>query len=323
MDAGAGESKEGEDVRKTILACVAVALIVGASSATAATLITGKQIKNGTITAQDIKPGSLTQSRLASGLRERLQRVGAQGGSALPGPAGAKGDSGANGANGQKGDKGDKGDPGPKRSSGNWGVINRNTIHSPTVELRSGPFEAPVGDGSLNLAVADGTEKAAYGNEVDFAGDELEIDEVGFHVFTTGENNQAPADNMPSIAFEIDPNLTSTPASYSTLVFTPKKTASNAWSGYIDATDPASGWWGLTGSAFNSPATQANCGLNGPRCTFQQVMALLEDDSTFATILSVQITKGRDYEFHGAVDGLRINDAVYDFEETGVSVGKP
>lgn len=314
-------------MRKTILACAAVALIVGTTSATAATLITGKQIKNGTITAQDIKRGSLTQSRLAPGLRDRIQGVGAQGGSALPGPAGAPGAPGAPGAAGAKGDKGDKGEqgaPGPKRSSGNWGVINRNTIHSPAVELRSGPFDAPVGGGSLNLAVADGTEKAAYGNEIDFTGDALELDAVGFHVYTTGENNNAPADNMPSIAFEIDPNLASLPAtSYSTLVFAPNKTASNAWSGYIDATDPASGWWGLTGSAFNSPATQANCGLNGPRCSFDQVMALLEDDGSPATILSVQITKGRDFEFHGAVDGLRLNDEVVDFEETGVDLVNP
>ena len=307
---------------RTILACVAVALIVGTTSATAATLITGKQIKNGSITGQDLKNGSVKGADLAQGIRSRLQPVGAQGGGVpIPGAAGAKGETGAKG---DKGDKGPQGDPGPKRSSGNWGVINRNTIHSPTVELRSGPFDAPLGDGSLNLAVADGTEKAAYGNEIDFAGEDLELDAVGFHVYTTGENNKAPADNMPSIAFEIDPNLASLPAtSYSTLVFTPKKTASNVWSGYIDATDPASGWWGLTGSAFNSPATQENCGLNGPRCTFDQVMDLLEDEDDFATILSVQITKGRDYEFHGAVDGIRINDDVVDFEETGVNIVNP
>ena len=31
----------------------------------------------------------------------------------------------------------------------------------------------------------------------------------------------------------------------------------------------------------------------------------------------------RDFEFHGAVDGLRVNDDVYDFEENGVSAVKP
>jgi hypothetical protein len=297
-------------LRKSILACVGVALIVGSTSATAATLVTGKQIKNGTITADDIKRGSINKSRLSNGLRSAIGGVGAQGVPSIPGAAGAKGD------HGDKGDKGDKGDPGPKRSSGNWGVINRNTIHSPTVELRSGPFDAPEGDGSLNIAVADGTEKAAYGNEIDFAGKPLNLTDVGFHVYTTGENNDAPADNMPSIAFEIDPNLSSTPTNYSSLVYTPVKSASNAWSGYIDAT--STGWWGLTGSAFNSPATQENCGLNGPRCTFDQVMDLLDDGGAAATIISAGVSKGRDYEFHGAVDGLRINDTVFDFEETGV-----
>jgi hypothetical protein len=297
-------------LKRTILACVAVALVVGSTSATAATLITGKQIKNGTITAKDIKRGSINATRLSSGLRQRLPVIGAAGRPSIPGAPGAKGDGGP------KGDKGDKGDPGPKRSSGNWGVINRNTIHSPTVELRSGPFDAPVGDGSLNLAVADGTEKAAYGNEVDFADKPLDLDQVGFHVYTTGENNAEGPDNMPSIVFEIDPNLSTSPAGYTSLVFTPAQSTSNAWSGYIDAT--STGLWGLTGGAFNSPPTKENCGLNGPRCTFAEVMDVLDDGGETATMFSAGISKGRDHEFHGAVDGLRINGTVFDFEETGV-----
>jgi hypothetical protein len=297
-------------LRKSILACVVVALVLGATSATAATLVTSKQIKNGTITAADIKRGAIKASRLSSGVRQKLNRTGAQGGQPVPGAPGAKGDAGP------KGDKGDKGDPPPHRTAGNWGVINRNTIHSPAVELRSGPFDAPVGDGSLNIAVADGTEKAAWGNEVDFAGDALDLDEVGFHVYNVGENTSAPADNMPSIAFEIDPNVAAVNANYSSLVYTPAESAPNAWSGYIDAT--SGGFWGLTGGAFNSPATKENCGLNGPRCTFDEVMALLDDGGEPARILSVAVSKGRDFEFHGAVDGLRINDTVYDFEEHGV-----
>ena len=38
-----------------------------------------------------------------------------------------------------------------------------------------------------------------------------------------------------------------------------------------------------------------------------------------ATILSAQITKGRDYAFTGAVDALQINNTVYDFEPFGVT----
>jgi hypothetical protein len=301
-------------LRKSILACLAVALIVGASSATAATLITGKQIKNGTITAADIKRGSINSSRLSQGLRDRLSPVGSQGKPALPG---ATGDHGDKGDKGDHGDKGDKGDPGPRLSSGNWGVINRNTIHSPTVELRSGPFDAPVGDGSLNIAVADGTEKAAYGNEVDFAGEPLDLTAVGFHVYNVGENTAAPADNMPSIAFEIDPNVAAVASDYSSLVFTPAESAPNAWSGYIDAT--TTGLWGLTGGAFNSTP----CSLNGARCTFAAMMTYLNDGGAPPTIYSAGVSKGRDYEFHGAVDGLRINDTVFDFEEDGVRETRP
>ena len=218
------------------------------------------------------------------------------------------------------GPKGDPGSGGSALSAGNWGVINRNTIHSPAVELRSGPFTPPLGKGSLNLAVADGTEKAAWGNEVDYANKPLALSAVGFHVYNTGENT-AVAGNMPSIAFEIDPNVDAYATNYSTLVYTPAASPANAWSGYIDATQ--GGFWGLTGGAFNSPATQENCGLNGPRCSFAQVMDLLDDGGDAAKILTVAVTKGRDYEWHGAVDGLRINDKVFDFEETGVVTRTP
>ena len=35
------------------------------------------------------------------------------------------------------------------------------------------------------------------------------------------------------------------------------------------------------------------------------------------------MTKGRDFEFQGAVDDLRLNGRVADFEETGVIVTEP
>jgi hypothetical protein len=40
-------------------------------------------------------------------------------------------------------------------------------------------------------------------------------------------------------------------------------------------------------------------------------------------LYSVQITKGRDNSFQGAVDALRINNTVFDFEEHGVSPTTP
>jgi hypothetical protein len=121
-------------VPKTILACVAVALIVGATSATAASLITSADIKNGTIQASDIRRGAISESRLARDVRQTLRSVGKVGpagkdGATVYGPKGDRGPEGpqgrtgqpgrdgtgtqgAQGAQGLKGDKGDKGDPG-------------------------------------------------------------------------------------------------------------------------------------------------------------------------------------------------------------------
>ena len=252
---------------------------------------------------------------------------------------GPKGDPGAPGAPGAPGTPGTPGTPGAPGAPGadavyvgvNWGLIARNTIGSPVAILRAGPFGSfgvvdapPNGVGSLGLEVADGTAKISFGNEVDFHNMNVSaLTAVGFNVFTTAENSQTPVVpangtlNMPGITFEINPHgagLSST--TYSSLVFMPAaNSTSNRWSGYIDAT--TTGLWGLTGSAFNSPATTANCGINGPRCTFAQVQAFLATGSG-ATIYSVAVTKGRDYAWQGAVDGLRINGTIYDFEPLGV-----
>jgi hypothetical protein len=35
------------------------------------------------------------------------------------------------------------------------------------------------------------------------------------------------------------------------------------------------------------------------------------------------VTKGRDFAWQGAIDGLRINNEIFDFEETGVRTVTP
>ena len=120
---------------------------------------------------------------------------------------------------------------------------------------------------------------------------------------------------MPGIAFEIDPNVPGK-SHYSSLVFMPNNTTSNTWS-YIDATKADSGLWGGTGSAFAG----SKCDINGTRCTWDELHAYLtaNNNGTPAKITySVGVTKGRDFSWQGAIDGLRINDTVFDFEETGV-----
>ena len=57
--------------------------------------------------------------------------------------------------------------------------------------------------------------------------------------------------------------------------------------------------------------------MNGPRCSFAEVQTFLATGSG-ANILTAAVTKGTDsFGFSGAVDGLRINDIVYDFEPFG------
>jgi hypothetical protein len=307
-------------------------------SAVAGALITSGKIKDGTIRARDVHKGTLTLNRFSPGVQKLLAKTG----TTVQGTQGPKGDTGATGATGETGSsptvlgsqapgtQGAKGDTGatgpagaagPHLSSGNWGIIDRNTIGSPQVGFRSGPATPPLGTGSLSILVDGGTEKAAYGNEVDsFAGGLVDnLTAVGFRVFTTGEDIAAAngAANMPSITFEIDPNVAAVASDYSSLVYMPDNSTPNQWSGYIDAT--TTGFWGLTGSKF--AGTQ--CDINGARCTFAQVKAYLNDGGSPATILTAAITKGRDFAWQGAVDGLRINDAVYDFEETGVTKTAP
>jgi hypothetical protein len=220
--------------------------------------------------------------------------------------------------------------------SEHWGVITRNTIGSPVADLRDGPFgsfgvtgdagEPPFGKGSLGIAVANNSttnvppsEKVDFGNEVDFFGDPvLALFAVGFHVFQTGENvslaNGGPT-NMPNVKFEIDPNLAvgadSSP-DYTTMVWLPAAApVVNQWSGYLDATN--TGTWFFTGGE----GAATGCSQATP-CTFAAAKAALADGGDAPIFYSVAVGKGRDNNWVGAVDGLRINFTIYDFEEGGV-----
>jgi hypothetical protein len=305
----AGASARGNG-RSVVLICL-TALVTSVATAGAASLITGKDVADGSLTGSDIKKNSVPLDRLAGDGAAAVKR-------AKSGPVNYAGDD----------DHGDRGRG--SRGGPHWGIIARNTIGSSVGDLRNGPFVSPpgagdsppFGDGSVGLQTKDGTEKVAYGNEVDFFGDKVaDLDEVGFHVFQTGENiGSGGPTNMPNISFEIDPtgfNDTTAP-NYTTLTWNPPPVAPNEinrWSDYKDAT--ASGLWGVTGGFYNgNPMTiGALCGLNGPRCSFAAVKAVLGPN---AQILSAAVAKGRDNPWVGAVDGLRINNEVFDFELTGV-----
>ncbi|MET7988942.1 hypothetical protein [Streptomyces sp. NPDC005281] len=217
-------------------------------------------------------------------------------------------------------------------ASDHWGVITRNTIGSPVAVLRNGPFGSfgvtgsaarpPYGTGSLGIEVSDSStsltppsEKVDFGNEVDFYGEPvLGLNKVGFHVFQTGENiSYGGPGNMPNIKFEINPNLTAASATtYSTMVWLPPASpVSDRWSPYLDAT--TTGTWFLTGNA----GSVTGCNQSTP-CTFPQLKTALNDGGSAPSIYTAAVGKGRDSMWIGAVDGLRINQNIYDFEADGV-----
>jgi hypothetical protein len=334
--------------KNIVLVCLTALVVAGAVPAVAAVkhLITGKQIKNHSVGGVDLKNRTITLKNLKKTTINSLRGTGqvgtpttpgAQGEGGAPGAPGAPGANGANGSNGTNGTNGSNvaGITGP-----NWGVIYRNTIGSPVAELRNGPFTSsatadasadnpPVGQGSLGLAVSvvDPTvpatrEKASFGNEVDFRGDNVEdLNAAGFYYFTTGENDSRQADhrNLPNIAFEIDPNLTANATNFSTLTWQPGPADTGRldhWSTFQDAT--TNGDWVMSGAA----GTATGCVLASP-CTFQGMKTALREgagpDATPAKILTANVTKGRDNAWQGAVDGLRINNEQFDFESYGVN----
>ena len=237
----------------------------------------------------------------------------------------SSGTTGATGATGAQGPTGATGAPGKDAtySGGHWGVVHRNVMGNGDAELGGSTVAPPLGQGALNLRTGSATDKTSFGNETDFLGKKLtSLSAIGYSVFTTGENNAIAPNNMPSISFEIDPNVTGS-GNYTSLVYVPENSAANAWT-TIDAKNDTGKHWGLTGTFFNAQADR--CGLNGSRCTFAEVLTYLAANNDAAqgdaVMGPVQITKGRDYAFSGAVDALVLGSTTYDFEPLGVYATK-
>jgi hypothetical protein len=104
----------------TVVAFIAL-LLAGAGSATAATLITGAQVKDSSLTGRDIRDGSLS----ARDLRKGTLRAGSSGPRGPQGPQGAEGrqgPAGPQGADGPAGPSGATGEAGPRGPRGASGT---------------------------------------------------------------------------------------------------------------------------------------------------------------------------------------------------------
>jgi hypothetical protein len=210
----------------------------------------------------------------------------------------------------------------------NWSIVDRNVQGNGDSALRAGPtfrapdesFETapPAGIGSLGMRVGATSDKATFGNQVDFGGQELStIDTLSYYAFS-------PSGGVsPALQFELNPNLQALPTTtFTTLSFEPPGIPASTWT-QIDpiAGTPAGGGWGMSGAA----GTTTGCTLTTP-CTWEAVQTALDDsdDNPAVISFSVQFSLGSGAQpVSTAVDALQINDDVYDFEPFGVSVVAP
>lgn len=87
----------------------------------------------------------------------------------------------------------------------------------------------------------------------------------------------------------------------------------------------ASGWYFTN----TSVAAATQCGQGGPPqhfCSLTEAKAALvtnNDGGPAAVIGSLGVAKGKDYQYQGSVDALRVNNEVFNFEPFGVEVTTP
>src|SRR4051812_42981933 len=113
-----------------VVSSVCLFIVLGGSAYAAAT-ITGKNIKDNTVTSADIKNKSLVANDFKPGQLPSASGAGA----GQPGPQGPKGDAGAPGAKGDAGAPGAKGDPGAPGAKGEPGAAGQ--------QGQTGPQGAP------------------------------------------------------------------------------------------------------------------------------------------------------------------------------------
>ena len=114
--------------RTTAVAAGATILMLGgAGGAVAASQITGRDIKDGSIYSRDIHNHTLHSGTSRARRRRRAGRAG------TAGPAGTAGT-----GTGPQGPKGEPGDA-AKYDGPNWSIIDRNTIGNGDAYLRAGP----------------------------------------------------------------------------------------------------------------------------------------------------------------------------------------
>jgi hypothetical protein len=149
----------------TAVAYLALFVALG-GSAYAAVTVTGKNIKDASVTGRDIKNHSLGTSKLSAAT---ISSLGQRGPAGPQGPAGDRGPAGQNGDRGQAGPAGPKGDTGPAGPDGPAGARGPSGFSGweyRTVKLEIPPNSARrgrVGCSTGKVALGGGVSNVNYG----------------------------------------------------------------------------------------------------------------------------------------------------------------
>ena len=142
----------GRSMSTALLVLLVASLGIGGTAA-AVSLVTGKQIKDGTVRGRDIGNGSLTGTDVADKSLTPADFSGSVQGPAGPqGPGGPKGDSGPQGLAGPKGDPGQPGSAGPQGPKGDKGDKGEQGIQG--IPGNVGP-QGPAGVSGLYYSVSE------------------------------------------------------------------------------------------------------------------------------------------------------------------------
>lgn len=281
-------------MKQTIVACAVTALVVGGGSATAASLITSAQIKDGTVQNRDIKKGAISLNRLTPGVQALIragavtplsgQSVGAKGDKGDPGAPGQPGAGGAPGSNGTNGTNGAPGAPGPQGPKGDNGANADGSVSSPVTAFGEEGFAQyafpvdgggnPTGNGTTTF-VGDAVQLQFPDPASGLTGIRKTFDPpvplstltaLAYKYATTASTDANAAPNLKIVLGGTTPcapasgtcNPNTSPTGFTTLVVEPNRQAGNPQTGTLDLFNGATVWStrGIVGAGV--PGTNAN-----------------------------------------------------------------
>ena len=331
----------------TIVLAAVVALVGVSSGAVAAKLITGADIKDGTVKSADIKNGTLVTKDLKKGgvSADRLKSKSIGAGKLAPSSVhsgkikdgsieskdlSAAAKNSLKGAQGPAGPQGPQGAQGPAGPSGVtafpqtlWGPMIRNQQGAAQSTLQTGPAPVPMGTGSLKLVTTGTSDLAAFGDSVDFAG--IPLGSITSLSYSSYNSAVTPADR-PSLRLEVNPHLVGDGAvggvfEFTTVIYEPADGVTG-WVTHSDIhADP--GWF-----ATGATGTQIGC-TQATRCTLTQLTANLvgsADGDPAPPAISSGVYFGLGSGLPGAttaVDKFVFNTYTFDFEPNGVVLHTP